>query len=385
MRRPSSAGKRDHLLGDRRRRRPAGRAGASPRPSRSRRAGSARSSSTCAPQVELLLGDDDRAARRRSKKRAFFAWWSAVACGYGTSRAGLPAAATSQTEPPARATTRSAAASAAPKSSVNGSRTYPARETRRAQRLVVRLAAEVQDGRALLGEGRERGLVQRARALAPAEDEHDRPRPPAARSAPEPRPAPPAAPRGDGPPDDAVLLPVSPLDREGEEDAARERRGEAVGEAEVRVGLHAARPGSARARPRASSARRRSRRRRARRRAGGAAGSAGRRARPRPPAPSARASGEPGPARDPVDREAVELEPRGGDERGLSSLRAGERDAHAAAPRAPRRPRATAGRGRRSPRRRSGTRSVASAAAPLTAMLRRMPTAASETIRLEPP
>ena len=44
-----------------------------------------------------------------TKYSAFFAWWSAVANGYGTRIAGFPAAAISQTELPARASTRSAA------------------------------------------------------------------------------------------------------------------------------------------------------------------------------------------------------------------------------------------------------------------------------------
>ena len=56
----------------------------------------------------------------RTKCCAFFAWWSPVANGYGTRIAGFPAAAISQTEPPARETTRSAADSAAPKRSVSG-------------------------------------------------------------------------------------------------------------------------------------------------------------------------------------------------------------------------------------------------------------------------
>jgi hypothetical protein len=45
-------------------------------------------------------------------KRALPAWWSAVACGYGTRIDGMPAAASSKTDPPERATARSAAARA---------------------------------------------------------------------------------------------------------------------------------------------------------------------------------------------------------------------------------------------------------------------------------
>ena len=63
--------------------------------------------------------------------------------------------------------------------------------------------------------------------------------------------------------------------RQGEEDAARERCRQPVGEPEVRVRLGHAPPGSAAARQRAPSARRRSRRRRGRRRGAAARGSAG--------------------------------------------------------------------------------------------------------------
>ena len=54
-----------------------------------------------------------------TKYSAFFAWWSPVANGYGTRIAGLPAAAISHTEPPERASTRSAAENAAPNRSVS--------------------------------------------------------------------------------------------------------------------------------------------------------------------------------------------------------------------------------------------------------------------------
>ncbi len=71
--------------------------------------------------------------------------------------------------------------------------------------------------------------------------------------------------------------------RVGEEDSLRERRGEPVGEPEVRVGLGERRRDPHRSARRAPSARRRTRRRRARRPGGGAAGSTGMPAAPRPP------------------------------------------------------------------------------------------------------
>ena len=64
---------------------------------------------------QLRIGDRRSPRRRPCIQRAFAVWWSAVACGYGTSTAGRPYCASSNTEPPARATARSAAASAGPK------------------------------------------------------------------------------------------------------------------------------------------------------------------------------------------------------------------------------------------------------------------------------
>ena len=56
------------------------------------------------------------AAPARSMKRALAVWWSAVAYGYGIRTAGRPWAAISKIDPPERATTRSLASSASPKS-----------------------------------------------------------------------------------------------------------------------------------------------------------------------------------------------------------------------------------------------------------------------------
>src|SRR3954470_3865305 len=61
------------------------------------------------------------AAPASAIQRALPVWWSAVACGYGTRIAGRPAAASSNTEPPARAAARSAAAYASANGSTYGS------------------------------------------------------------------------------------------------------------------------------------------------------------------------------------------------------------------------------------------------------------------------
>ena len=60
---------------------------------------------------ELRVGQD-RGGAASAIQRALAVWWSAEACGYGISRAGSPYWASSNTEPPARATARSEAASA---------------------------------------------------------------------------------------------------------------------------------------------------------------------------------------------------------------------------------------------------------------------------------
>src|ERR671935_14597 len=65
---------------------------------------------------------DRSAPPARSKYAAFFVWWSPVANSPGTSTAGFPAAASSHTEPPARASARSHAPYAAPMWSVYATR-----------------------------------------------------------------------------------------------------------------------------------------------------------------------------------------------------------------------------------------------------------------------
>ena len=93
------------------------------------------------PEVRLMrrsaksLADLDPAGRRAAvsavssttiaaesaKCAAFRLWWSAVTLGEGTRIAGFPAAAISKTEPPARETTRSAAARSGPRADVHAS------------------------------------------------------------------------------------------------------------------------------------------------------------------------------------------------------------------------------------------------------------------------
>ena len=96
---------------------------ASPRASRRAAPGSASSSSTSAGTRSSSGSGTTTAPPPRSKCRAFSVWWSLVACGYGTSTEGVPAAASSQTVPPAREMARSGAASAAPNSFVEGTST----------------------------------------------------------------------------------------------------------------------------------------------------------------------------------------------------------------------------------------------------------------------
>jgi hypothetical protein len=102
---------------------------------------------------------------------------------------------------------------------------------------VVTLSREVENGRTVGREGLQRRFVQPARALASAENEDDL----SLRGKAE---ALARLGRIDGlgaarnrAPDHAVLLAPHPVDRKGEEDAPGEGHGEAVGEAEVRVGL----------------------------------------------------------------------------------------------------------------------------------------------------
>ena len=189
---------------------------------------------------------------------------------------------------------------------------------------------------------------------------------------------------GDRPADDAVARAVRAR-RAG-------RRGTRASRTAARAGSRArgarrprrAPPGCASSRRRAPSARRRSRRapkttsgrrrRRIARHARGATPGAVERAeerRRRLP-------------REAADRERVELVAGVRNEPRLDAIRRpGERHEHAARPSAPPRLRARAARARPSPRPRSRTEAVA--AFPRCAMLRRIPTEASSTTRLEPP
>ena len=232
-------------------------------------------------------------------------------------------------------------------------------------------------------ESGERGLVHGAGALRAAEDEQRRP----LRREPEPAPALFPADALDArhrPPDDPVLLARSPRDRIGEEDALRKRRCEPVGEPEVRVrlrqrGRNAVAPG------------------RVHHRAGDVSAAAEHDVGPPPlddpPAGTRGARGEQerarhrraGLPRDARDPERVELVAGRRDEAGLSPIgRPGERHAHVRAAATRRLSPVPVSYAPLSRRLRSDTRAARSASRSRP-MLRRMPTAASATTRLEPP
>ena len=108
-----------------------------------------------------------------SIQRALAVWWSAVACGYGTSTAGRPYWASSKIEPPARATARSAAASAWPNGVEVVAQVVVARPVRRAQ--VGEVAARRRRASTRYGASANAAtaaLVDRARAERAAEHEH---------------------------------------------------------------------------------------------------------------------------------------------------------------------------------------------------------------------
>ena len=193
--------------------------------------------------------------------------------------------------------------------------------------------------------------------------------------------------RGDRAADDAVLRPVDGRRAESARNTApRERRGEAVREPEVGVRLGQRRRDPERPGGERPSARPRSLPLRGRRRAGGDGGSAGTRQGAVTSRASARTRSQARTAREALDPEGVELEAGAGREPLLDRVRpTGERDVRAAALQrlgdCERRQDVPGGsaRGDQEPWR------LASAAAWLTAMLRRMPTEASRTTRLEPP
>ncbi len=105
------------------------------------------------------------------------------------------------------------------------------------QARIVALAAEMEDCGPIGGEGGDRGLVQGTRPLAPAEHEHHLPVGREAEAGARILPVDRERARRQRPPDDAVFRGLETVDGKGEKDAPREGRGEAVGEAEVRVGL----------------------------------------------------------------------------------------------------------------------------------------------------
>ena len=98
--------------------------------------------STSAGNARERLWSTTTAPPPDSKCRAFSVWWSAVACGYGTRIAGVPAAASSLPSRRRAKSRGSAAASAAPKSSVDSRRNvvaarhaWPRRRSRARPRL----------------------------------------------------------------------------------------------------------------------------------------------------------------------------------------------------------------------------------------------------------
>ena len=173
----------------------------------------------------------------RSKWRAFSVWWSPVACGYGTRTAGVPAAASSQTVPPAREIARSGAAE-------RGAELVRVREHdvvvarhRGANPFVVALAGQVQDGRPRIPVLAHGEVVERGGAGHRAEEGEQRrvlakPEPLASR-----RPATPWWARGTGRPVTRYLSPFRLGQVVGEEDAPRERRRQPVREPEVGIRL----------------------------------------------------------------------------------------------------------------------------------------------------
>ena len=158
--------------GRRRGRRRGARAGRRRRPSRRAAPGSSRIASTSARSRSGVSAASSitTAAPPSCIQRAFAVWWSAVACGYGTSTAGRPYWASSKIEPPARATARSAAASAWP----NGDDVVAQVVVRAGGRELgeVAPAGDVQHPVGSVGERRHGGLVDRAGAERAAEHEH---------------------------------------------------------------------------------------------------------------------------------------------------------------------------------------------------------------------
>ncbi len=183
------------------------------------------------------------AAPASDSQRAFLAWWSAVAWGYGTRIDGRPIAASSKTEPPAarhhqvRGGDRARHVVEPPDQPVGVAGVAPVEQ---APRLLQQAGAghvdDVHRGRA--AEGLDGGAVQAAGALAAA-DHQDGGRPGVD---PEGPPAGRARGGGHGPAHRAAGHQVAPAgaagERERQRDPPRQRRGQAVGGAEVRVGLH---------------------------------------------------------------------------------------------------------------------------------------------------
>ena len=176
----------------------------------------------------------------RSKWRAFSVWWSAVACGYGTRIAGVPAAASSQTGP-ARARDHEVGRGERGAELVGRREQHVVVARARAARSALEVALAAR-GAAPPGP-RRRSARPRARSgsARPASAPKTSSTGPSAgrpKRAPRPRPARRRGARaGIGRPVTRYFGAVAAGDRVGEEDAPRERRGEPVREPEVRVRL----------------------------------------------------------------------------------------------------------------------------------------------------
>ena len=284
--------------------------------------------------AELVVRHERSRRRHARSSCAFFVWWSPVAFGYGTSTAGSPAAAISQTVPPARASARSAARSAAPKRST-------CTAARRSRRAVTRGAQRARSRARRRGAARP-GPTRRTRSTAasfsdraPAsspEDEQHAPvlRQPEARGGP-PRAAPVATGDGIGRPTTRYFAPSRPSigyarnTRRAKRTASRFARPRCAS-ASVDRRRDPRRPGCDDHRARDVAARRR-----ARRPGGGARGSRGTRAARAGPSPERPRELEPRSAREAGDRERVELVARLRNEPRLDALRRpGERHRRAA-------------------------------------------------------
>ena len=201
------------------------------------RAGWASSSSTSAGTRPSSGSGTTTAPPPRSKWRAFRVWWSEVACGYGT-RIGRRARGGELPDGAARPRDREVGCREGG-AELGGRRhehvVAPVHAT--AQALVVALAGDVQYRRALVAVGVDGEVVEAARAGERAEEGDHRCLPGQVETATAFFLRDAAMVGRHRPAGDAVLRAVAPRDAVGEEDAARERRRQPVGESEMRIRL----------------------------------------------------------------------------------------------------------------------------------------------------